>query len=149
ALFVANDGSTGLELWKTDGTVAGTVRVADIRPGLPGSIGTAASAVVGGVLYFPANDGTTGQELWRSDGTSAGTTLVKDLAQGASSSNLANFTAVSSKLFFTDGSGLAVSDGTAAGTAIPINPLYGVSGLVPLGSNVLFVGTDDSSAFYN
>jgi ELWxxDGT repeat protein len=31
--FVASDGSTGSELWKSDGTGSGTMRVADILPG--------------------------------------------------------------------------------------------------------------------
>jgi ELWxxDGT repeat protein len=31
--FNANDGSNGYELWKTDGTSAGTVLVKDINPG--------------------------------------------------------------------------------------------------------------------
>jgi ELWxxDGT repeat protein len=34
--FAADDGGTGTELWKSDGTEAGTVRVKDIVPG-PGS----------------------------------------------------------------------------------------------------------------
>jgi ELWxxDGT repeat protein len=33
--FIANDGSTGYELWKSDGTPGGTVLVKDIRPGPP------------------------------------------------------------------------------------------------------------------
>ncbi len=32
--FRASDGSTGLELWKSDGTSTGTVLVKDIRPEL-------------------------------------------------------------------------------------------------------------------
>jgi len=32
--FAANDGISGLELWKTDGTGAGTVMVKDICPGV-------------------------------------------------------------------------------------------------------------------
>src|SRR4051812_26466550 len=32
-LFTATDTQTGSELWKTDGTVAGTARVKDINPG--------------------------------------------------------------------------------------------------------------------
>jgi ELWxxDGT repeat protein len=36
--FAANDGTTGRELWKTDGTKAGTVRVKDIRAGSGSSL---------------------------------------------------------------------------------------------------------------
>jgi len=35
--FTADDGTSGSELWKSDGTAAGTVRVADITPGPTGS----------------------------------------------------------------------------------------------------------------
>ena len=31
--FSANDGASGLELWKTDGTMNGTMLVQDIAPG--------------------------------------------------------------------------------------------------------------------
>jgi ELWxxDGT repeat protein len=36
--FAADDGSSGIELWKSDGTAAGTAMVADIGQGAPGSI---------------------------------------------------------------------------------------------------------------
>ncbi|NCS52900.1 hypothetical protein GQR42_06985 [Microcystis aeruginosa FD4] len=35
--FWANDGVNGVELWKSDGTAAGTVLVKDIEPGSSGS----------------------------------------------------------------------------------------------------------------
>ena len=35
--FTANDGTNGNELWKSDGTAAGTVLVKDINPGATGS----------------------------------------------------------------------------------------------------------------
>jgi ELWxxDGT repeat protein len=35
--FQANDGTTGGELWKSDGTNAGTVLVKDIQPGIASS----------------------------------------------------------------------------------------------------------------
>ncbi len=43
SFFFANDGSTGYELWKTDGTVNGTVRVSDINPGSFGCLSTVAN----------------------------------------------------------------------------------------------------------
>ena len=63
----ANDGVSGPELWKSDGTEAGTVQVKDIVPGLGGSYpGTLIN--VGGTLFFRAtDDGITGRELWKSD----------------------------------------------------------------------------------
>ncbi|MCA8954276.1 MAG: hypothetical protein KDE27_32510, partial [Planctomycetes bacterium] len=36
AMFAADDGSTGLELWRTNGTPAGTTLAANIAPDLPG-----------------------------------------------------------------------------------------------------------------
>ena len=70
------------QLWKTDGTEAGTVLVRDFG---------AASWIENlcdykGQLYFTTDWGSTGTELWKSDGTEAGTTLVYDLNPGFSSS---------------------------------------------------------------
>ena len=81
--FQAYDGVNGGELWKSDGTAAGTVLVKDIRPGLstsyPGNL-----TAVGNTLFFTADDGVNGTELWKSDGTTAGTVLVADISFGDS-----------------------------------------------------------------
>jgi ELWxxDGT repeat protein len=79
--FTADDGVNGRELWKSDGTAAGTVPVADIAPG-PGSSDPTQLTAMGDVLFFAADDGVNGRELWRSDGTAAGTGLVADLVPG-------------------------------------------------------------------
>ena len=62
--FSAHDGASGRELWKSDGTEAGTVRVKDIRAG---SVGSSPRDLtnVGGMLYFKADDGVGGVELWK------------------------------------------------------------------------------------
>ena len=53
--FVADDGSTGEELWVSDGTSAGTHRAKDIYSGTTGSEPYELT-VMDGKLYFGAND---------------------------------------------------------------------------------------------
>ena len=63
-------------LWITDGTAAGTRKLADVTP-------TPNPMVVSSVVYFfgtPAE--TVDTELWRTDGTEAGTARVDDLFPG-------------------------------------------------------------------
>jgi len=120
--FTANDGIAGVELWKSDGTEAGTVLVKDIRPG---SLGANPSNLIAlnGTLYFAANDGAGGNELWKSDGTEAGTVLVKDIRPGPAGVAPAHLAAFRNTLYFVANDGrtgreLWKSDGTAAGTTL-------------------------------
>jgi ELWxxDGT repeat protein/VCBS repeat-containing protein len=124
--FVANDGAHGAELWKSNGTEAGTTLVKDIRTGSTGAFNSSSLMVVAnGLLMFSANDGAVGDELWKSDGTEAGTTLVKDIRAGAAGdlSDFGSFSVVDNVLYFagndgTNGKELWKSDGTAAGTVM-------------------------------
>jgi len=150
--FAANDGSHGRELWKTDGTSAGTKMVKDVRGGSRGSF-PADLINVNGTLFFTANDGQHGRELWKSNGTAAGTVMVKDLTSGQlSGTNTSVYlpVAVGSRLFFfvaeccAGGSSLVVSDGTSAGTRRIDKPLEDVSSARALGSKLFFVQSDYS-----
>ena len=105
----------GTELWKTDGTTAGTVLVKDINPG-PESSAPQQAVKVGTKYYFIANDGIHGFELWSTEGTGATTVLVKDVNPGTESSNITELTAVGSTLFFANVDGLWKSNGTDEST---------------------------------
>lgn len=80
-VFLANNGALGFELWKSDGTAAGTTLVMDIEPGATGSTPTQMTTV-GDLVYFVANTTASGSELWVTDGTEAGTHIVSDIGPG-------------------------------------------------------------------
>lgn len=129
ALFQADDGVSGSELFRSDGTEAGTIQVKDINIGGGGSspsvitrFGPTQSVEMLGSLYFTADDGVNGEELWKTDGTEEGTVLVKDI-NPAGSSRPSRLTVFNDTLYFSadeDGDffddGLWKSDGTEAGT---------------------------------
>jgi ELWxxDGT repeat protein len=130
AYFAADDGVSGVELWRSDGTTAGTFRVKDIAttPG-EGSSPRFLTAV-GVTLYFVAADDAGDRELWKSDGTEAGTVPVADIDPTGSSSP-ADLVDVNGRLFFTadDGtSGRELWVGDAMGTRM-------VTDLDPTGSS--------------
>jgi ELWxxDGT repeat protein len=74
-LYFTADEDHGKELWKSDGTAAGTVLVKDINPAKNSSAPSLLTNL-NGVLLFAADDGRSGVGLWKSDGTAAGTMPV-------------------------------------------------------------------------
>jgi len=137
-LFLADDGTSGAELWVTDGTEAGTSLFKDIATGAPGSFASAWVAV-GPRAVFTAGDAANGRELWVSDGTAAGTVLLQDLNPGAADANptflghpVANGASDPTRALFllddgTNGREIWLTDGTVVGTALlkDINPSAG------------------------
>ncbi len=64
--------TTGVELFKTDGTAVGTKLVKDIVRGDGGSNPLELTNVNGTLFFFRAGNAQGGVELWKSNGTSAG-----------------------------------------------------------------------------
>ncbi|MCC6784507.1 MAG: hypothetical protein IT457_16810 [Planctomycetes bacterium] len=73
--FVADDGATGHEIWRTDGTAANTWRVVDLANGATSSAPRTLTNLNGSLL-FSAYFGGQPRQWWISDGTAGGTTFV-------------------------------------------------------------------------
>ncbi|WP_456440935.1 T9SS type A sorting domain-containing protein [Psychroserpens sp.] len=102
--FSATDGvSHGREIWKTDGTVAGTVFYLDIIPGI-GFSDPDQLNVVGSNLTFVANHDTVGRELFKTNG-SGNLGLIRNIHPSGDSNPL-NVTNIDNTLYFNadDGS---------------------------------------------
>ena len=151
-VFAANDATHGTQLWESDGTSAGTVRLTDLNDSFGGIHPTDLTAV-GNTLYFSATDGVDGQQLWKTDGTAAGTKMVSDSNDGVAGFGIypSDLTAVNGTLYFqgydlNDGYQLFKSDGTAAGTKM-VADINGAAGSYPgdltaVGGTLFFQASD-------
>lgn len=158
--FQANTPANSFELWKTNGTPAGTVMVKDINPGANPAFHYrfVDFTEFNGALYFQANDGTNGYELWKTDGTNEGTVMVKDIdTRPGASSSPSDFTVFNGALYFsaqdgTPGRKLWRTNGTTAGTekVLDTNISTGTDilpdsfsrGFPVLNGSLYFVGSD-------
>src|SRR6218665_112499 len=109
--FSANDGLHGTQIWKTDGTPAGTVAIKDLAPASSGYNVTELSAA-GSLVYFRFNN-----KLYRTDGTNAGTIILQDSLHSPRP-----ITAVGSNVYFFrsvygNKTELWKTNGTIAGTS--------------------------------
>lgn len=119
--FRACDTTAGCEPWRSDGTDAGTGRVADIAPNPPSASSSPDGLIrVGNAVFFEAGDFAAGRELWKSDGTEAGTSRIVDLEPGPGDTRILSSLAVGGLLYFvryaTYPSEVWRTDGTEAGT---------------------------------
>lgn len=140
-IFAAATFNTGGELWKSDGTAAGTVLIKDINLGTGGA-NPYDFIIFKNELYFNAAgfDGTQdfGIELWKTDGTAEGTTMLKDLNPGPFDSYPGYYIEFNGELYFSangDGVGIELwkTDGSSEGTVL-VEDLYpGETGSVPRG----------------
>ncbi len=120
-------------LWRTDGTRAGTAAV--LAGGSPLRLGTDIApwshAFLGGVLYVSACGERLGCGIWRTDGTAAGTRLAIDRKP-------LDMAAAGGQLFFLADGRLWASDGTEAGTRNLAGVPLETGELVAAGARIFF-----------
>ncbi len=121
------------ELWKSDGTEAGTVLVRDMGPDSSLSF---SRVRMGDTLFFTFTDAAHGTELWKTDGTEAGTVIVKDIQPGAAHSYPSQPQVLGTSVFFltstpNQGHELWRTDGTEAGTTRVRELSAGPEGPIP------------------
>lgn len=133
-LFAGNTPSSGVELYKSDGTSGGTDTLKDINP-LGDSSNPRSFFKYNSMVLFLATDADHGEEIWKTDGTPGGTVMLKDINVGTSNSTnfeifpgffapiFVGFHLFNNKLYFnaTDGTSngeIWTTDGTGVNTVL-------------------------------
>jgi ELWxxDGT repeat protein len=139
----------GFELWRSDGTPAGSALVKNVTPEVSNGIPSDRSLMatnVNGSLFFVANDGVHGAELWASDGTAQSTHMVKDIFSTNFPDDIPeSLTSMKGALYFLVGAGIWKSNGTEVGTVIVKEPAliqHYFTGLTKV-NGMLFFASDD------
>ncbi|WP_394992272.1 ELWxxDGT repeat protein [Emticicia sp.] len=152
--FTAFDG-TSTQVWKTDGTNAGTIKLSNI-PNLYLTEIMEMSANIGNTFFFTVRRDSGGiLDLWKSDGTVAGTVLLKSniyyFLNTSSTGEVDNLFVNNGFLYFSVrnssyGMELWKTDGTVAGTTLlksfEMGYEGGITGLNSIGNNVFFYAND-------
>jgi ELWxxDGT repeat protein len=143
--FGSQDDTNNIELWKTDGTTAGTTRA---HPSERWSL-ISGYVVIDDTFYFRGTKLGEQSRLWKSRGTAATTSIVSN-----SVVDIGNMTKRADKVIFfgvdaaTDQPNLYRTDGTSAGTIsiIPtedtVTNMVNVGGYIYTGADHLLLGAE-------
>lgn len=133
--FAADDGVNGFELWKTDGTTAGTTLVHDLEPGSGGAFIEHITPFNGGVVFVAKTNGVA-RELWWSDGTPTGLVQITNLTVPNFTSIFTEMHVSGNRLFFaavehTVGMEIFVTDGTPGSVTLLADMAPGIKNADP------------------
>jgi ELWxxDGT repeat protein len=127
------------ELWRTDGTTDGTIKLVD-------AMSNAQIIMFEDHVFFTANDGVHGKELWITDGTLTGTKMIKDIDSTGDGISNAKFQIINGELYFcSKDQNLWKTDGTESGTLM-IGPFTSIFSSFTAGiGNKWLVGHQDNN----
>lgn len=159
--FTANDGITGRELWKSDGTETGTELVKNINTGAADAFPPSFVPnfkVINGFLVFSASISTDGDEIWATDGSGPGTTQLKKFNSFPGlGSSISSFTEYGTSLIFTASEffndAIWKTNGTAGGTELvkdindAVTPLTVIPTFFNFKNELYFSGDDGINGF--
>ena len=134
--FGADSGSTGYELWRTDGTEAGTEMFLELRPGA-GSGAPSAFHVANGKLFFVATNSAGARSLFATDGTVDGTIQLAAAGVGIALGTIDTITYYYKPGLMATSGEFWRTDGTVQGTR-KMSAGFADGGF---GSSVIFDGT--------
>jgi ELWxxDGT repeat protein len=146
----------GSQLWKSDGTSRGTVRIKDLEREL---IWDATLTAVGPNVFFmtspwPAGHPMSPKTLWKSDGTEAGTVPLGPIATGSSMSVEGTHDRLFIDLWHVEADGSSVgaqlwtSDGTVEGTRL-LRRFFLIVDMETVGGAVYFLAKTDPQASFD
>lgn len=115
--FTADDGISGFDIWKSDGTATGTTLLKDINPS--NTVGEIVLQPFNNKLYFFAVG-----NLWESDGTEAGTQIFQNIYSTSFRGGVIN----GKMVFYTSNYEVWSTDGSSANTLL-LGNVYNASGV--------------------
>jgi trimeric autotransporter adhesin len=160
--FCAYEITSGWELWKSNGTTAGTTMVKDIYSGSSDGVSDYCHlASIGSTVFFDGTDTSdNGPALWKTDGTAVNTVMVKDVqpVPGSNGGRPEHLFVMNNTLYFigndaVHGDQWWKSDGTEGGTTRVTDLANGVyissdiENPVILGDYFYFQGNDGINGY--
>ena len=146
--FLATTDWARLNLWKSDGTEAGTVSVSTAVHPYPGAYPQVGVGIGNWLLFTSYYENPRGLFLWRTDGTPGGTVLVSADFPLDRYVYPNDMTRIGDVVFFgaISGESVWVTDGTSEGTHIlqEFPSRRGVGTFTPLGDSVFFWVSSDT-----